>query len=154
MNTKTSCVRRIHFCAGHRVLGHENKCATPHGHNYYALLTAEAECLDDIGRVIDFSVLKEKVGAWIDQNWDHTFLVYEKDVSLIAALEGIEANKPPYICPFNPTAENMAEYLLKEVAPHLLADSNVQITKVAILETDNCYAEVKLENSLAYSSSH
>ena len=47
-----TCTRRLTFCAGHRVLGHESKCAHPHGHNYVVYVTAEAEQLDDVGRVM------------------------------------------------------------------------------------------------------
>ena len=144
MKTLTTCVRKIHFCSGHRVFGHECKCATPHGHNYNAYITAEADELDQIGRVIDFSVLKEKIGGWIDTYWDHTFLVYEKDHVLIAALETVPGHKPHFVCPFNPTAENMAQYLLHTIAPQVLAGIPVRITKVVIEETENCYAEAFL----------
>lgn len=147
MQTKSTCVRKIHFCAGHRVFGHESKCATPHGHNYYAYITAEASELDAIGRVIDFSILKEKIGGWIEENWDHTFLVYSEDKTLISALESVSAHKPPFICPFNPTAENMAIYLLNVIAPQLLTGTNVLITKVIIQETDNCFAEATLQKT-------
>lgn len=125
-------------------MGHENKCATVHGHNYYVHLVAEAPQLDSIGRVIDFSVLKEKVGGWIDEHWDHTFLVCDQDKEVINALRTLPRKKEPYICPFNPTAEEMASYLLHEICPKLLKDTNVLITKVVIHETDNCYAEATL----------
>lgn len=145
MKTITTCVRKIHFCSGHRVFGHESKCATPHGHNYNAYVTAEAESLDQIGRVIDFSVLKEKIGGWIETYWDHTFLVYEKDHMLISALQAVPAHKPCFICPFNPTAENMADYLLHTVAPQVLSGTDVRIIKVVIEETENCYAEASFK---------
>lgn len=137
-------MRKLHFCAGHRVMSHENKCATPHGHNYYVDLVAEAPNLDAIGRVIDFSVLKEKIGMWIDQHWDHTFLVYEKDEELIRALKIVSGVKAPFICPFNPTAEGLAIYLLEEICPKLLMGTDVTITKVVVHETDNCSAEAVL----------
>lgn len=142
--TQISCTRRIHFCAGHRVMGHENKCANAHGHNYYAYFEAEAEKLDSIGRVIDFSILKKKIGDWIDLNWDHTFLVFEQDLEAISALKMMPGNKPPFICPFNPTAENMALYLLEIICPQLLKETGVTVVKVTIQETDNCIAEAKI----------
>lgn len=138
------CVRKLHFCAGHRVMEHESKCATPHGHNYYAHIYAEAEQLDSLGRVIDFAVLKEKIGSWIDLHWDHNFLVFEKDAELIQALMSVSRKKDPFICPFNPTAENMALYLLKTVCPEQLCDTQVKVTKVVLYETENCYAEAEL----------
>lgn len=136
------CIRKLHFCAGHRVMNHESKCATPHGHNYYAHIYAEAESLDALGRVIDFSVLKEKVGSWIDLHWDHNFLVYAKDLELIHALTSVKGKKDPFICPFNPTAENMALYLLEEVCPRQLEATGVTVNKIVLYETENCYAEV------------
>ena len=71
---KTTATRRLQFCAGHRVHDHESECRNLHGHNYVVFLTAAStsdDPLDKLGRVIDFGVLKEKFGAWIDEWWDH-----------------------------------------------------------------------------------
>lgn len=143
-NNRITCTRIIHFCAGHRVMGHENKCATPHGHNYYVEIFAEAMHLDGVGRVIDFSLIKDKIGGWIDQFWDHTFLVFEKDLKMIEALKLMPGVKEPFICPFNPTAENIALYLLNEISPKLLKETNVKVTKIKVFETDNCYATASI----------
>jgi 6-pyruvoyltetrahydropterin/6-carboxytetrahydropterin synthase len=149
--TKVSCTRKIHFCSGHRVFRHEGKCANPHGHNYYAHITAEADELDSVGRVIDFSVLKEKVGSWIETNWDHTFIAFKEDIEMLQALKKVRSPKPPFIAPFNPTAENMARYLLTVVCPEVLQGSTIKVAKVVIYETDNCCAEVVLEESVCHS---
>lgn len=141
---KIRCVRKIHFCSGHRVLNHEGLCKNPHGHNYYAHIFAEAEELDELGRVIDFSVLKEKIGGWIDKHFDHTFLVFEEDLEMINALNCVKTDKKFFTCPFNPTAENIAKYLLSVVCPNELKSTHVTVTKVILYETDNCYAEVTL----------
>ena len=60
-------VRKIHFSAGHRVYGHESKCSNLHGHNYVLWVHAGAKELDELGRVIDFSVLKDyfKLGSFL-----------------------------------------------------------------------------------------
>ncbi len=144
MKNKIRCVRIIHFCAGHRLLGHENKCATPHGHNYFAHITAEAESLDALGRVIDFAILKDKIGGWIDIHWDHTFLVNQDDHETIKALLMMPRHKEPFICPFNPTAEKIAQHLLMVVCPRELEGSGITVSKVKLYETENCYAEVSL----------
>lgn len=141
---KIRAVRKINFCSGHRVLNHESSCANVHGHNYTAWIYAEARGLDSIGRVIDFSVLKQKIGSWIDENWDHTFLVYEKDHELVNLKKYFSKNKPVFVCSFNPTAENMAKFLLEEICPKLLAQE-VFVTKVEIFETENCKAEAYYE---------
>jgi 6-pyruvoyltetrahydropterin/6-carboxytetrahydropterin synthase len=132
------CTRRIQFCAGHRVLGHEGKCRNIHGHNYVALITAESE-LDAIGRVIDFSVLKERVGGWIDQAWDHKFIANSEDGAIIEFLDS--AGFPVFILQDNPTAENMAKFLLQECSDTLMAGTGVRVVKVRIWETENCYAD-------------
>lgn len=144
-----TCTRRIQFSAGHRVYGHENKCANLHGHNYVAFFHAHAPTLDSIGRVIDFSVLKHRIGSWIDEAWDHSFLFWEKDQDLWKAFSREELiTTRHYTCSFNPTAENMAHYLLNKVCPTVLADTEVMVHKVVLWETENCFAEASLEASL------
>ena len=142
--SRIKCVRKIYFSSGHRVFGHEGHCKNPHGHNYCAHIFAESNELDSLGRVVDFSVLKEKMGGWINLHFDHTFLVYEKDHEMIEALKMVTCDKKPFICPFNPTAENIANYLLLTVAPRELQGHNVKVTKVILYETENCYAESSL----------
>lgn len=139
-----TCSRRIQFCSGHRVMNHESKCSNPHGHNYVAWIHAISDELDPLGRIIDFSVLKEKLGGWIDINWDHTFIVYEKDIDLIKDLGKHHKNKPMWVSPFNPTAENMAEWILKEVSPMVLKGTGVTVYHVELYETENCKADAKL----------
>lgn len=133
-----TCTRRIQFCAGHRVAGHEGKCQHLHGHNYVAFITAEADELDTVGRVIDFSVLKERVGGWIDTNWDHKMVLWVDD-TWVKYLTGT----PCYKLPTNPTAENMAQHLLGVVCPDVLSDTGVVVTAVRLWETENCYADAK-----------
>ena len=137
-------VRKIHFCSGHRVLNHESKCANAHGHNYVVWVYAEAAALDTIGRVVDFSVLKEKIGGWIDKNWDHTFIIYRQDHELLEIKDILENNKEVFVSNFNPTAENMAQYLLDDVCPTILKGSGVVVTKIELWETENCKVEVEL----------
>lgn len=141
---KTTCTRILEFDAAHRVVNHESKCATLHGHRYKIEITAEADKLDSIGRVIDFSVLKEKIGTWLDTNWDHTTILFSEDVETIKALRWIPHFKEPFVAPWNPTAENMAEYLLNDVCFKQLQDTGVLVTRVRVWETPNCYAECVL----------
>jgi len=111
-----------------------------------AFFHAEADSLDNIGRVIDFSVLKEKMGGWIDKYWDHNFIIFKEDHDTIYALDHCVQPKETFKLPINPTAENMADYLLHEIAPKEMIGTGVRITKVVLWETENCYAEVSLEN--------
>lgn len=143
MSTVPSCTRRIQFCAGHRVHLHESKCRNLHGHNYVALFTARADQLDGIGRVIDFGVLKERIGGWVDDAWDHGFILWDEDREGAKAVAQVDHQKV-YIMPTNPTAENMADHLLRDVCPAVLAGTGVTVTSVVLWETENCYAEATL----------
>ena len=129
----TTCTRRVEFDAGHRVDGHESKCARLHGHRYAIEITASAPELDSVGRVIDFGVLKGVVGKWIDENWDHRMLLWHGDCTL---------DEEPGVVrvPFNPTAENMAVFLL-EKANELLIDYSVTVVGIRVWETPNCWAD-------------
>ena len=107
-----TATRRIQFAAGHRVFGHEGKCRHLHGHNFVAFVTAAAEDLDAVGRVIDFGVLKERIGGWIEREWDHGFVVWQDDAEARRALALVDGQKT-YLLPANPTAENLADHLLR-----------------------------------------
>ncbi len=140
-SVKISAVRKLQFCAGHRIYKHESKCRHLHGHNYQIFLHAEARELDHLGRVIDFAVLKERFLPWLERNWDHGFILWDKDIEGIAALQAIPEQKL-FLLGGNPTAENMALHLLTQVAPVLLADTDVKLSKVVLWETENCFVEV------------
>ncbi len=137
-----SAVRKLQFCAGHRLYQHESKCRHLHGHNYKVFLHAQSTSnLDQIGRVIDFSILKGRFLPWIEENWDHGFIVWQGDLEAIAALRAIPDQKL-FLLDSNPTAENLALYLLNQVAPKLLAETDVSISKIVLWETENCFVEV------------
>lgn len=141
--SRIAAVRRLQFCAGHRVHRHESKCKHLHGHNYVAFFHAESPTgLDALGRVIDFGVLKEKLGEWIDDHWDHGTILWEQDHEAIAAISALSDQKL-YLLASNPTAENMAAWLLEAIAPQLLEGTGVEITKVVLWETENCFVEVE-----------
>ena len=141
----TTATRRLQFCAGHRVMGHENKCAHLHGHNYVALITATADKLDSVGRVIDFSVIKQRVGGWIEQHWDHGFIIARSDKQVLDWLGQFrprpETHQKLFLMDANPTSENMARFLLERVCPDVLDGTGVGVTRVRLWETENCYAE-------------
>jgi 6-pyruvoyltetrahydropterin/6-carboxytetrahydropterin synthase len=137
---KIECVRILKFDAGHRVVNHESKCRTLHGHEYKAEVFCFAKELDSLGRIVDFSVIKEKLGAWIDNNLDHNMIIFDEDPNL-QWLEKCDGLKNPYVTPFNPTAENLAAHIL-DIGNQLLKSSGVVISKIKLWETSNCYVEV------------
>lgn len=133
----TTQAHRYHdISTGHRVYQHESKCAHLHGHNYRVHFSVEAPQLDKIGRVMDFSVIKEKLCMWLEDNWDHKFLVWEQDPWSSILKETDPAGV--VIVGFNPTAENMAQHLVEVIGPQQLADTGVTLAHVAIEETRKC----------------
>ena len=90
--------------------------------------------------VLDFADLKARTKGWIDEHWDHAFLVYEKDENAIKALSMVEPCRL-FKLPYNPTAENMAKYLFEVMCPSVLEGSGARATSVRIWETEESYAE-------------
>lgn len=155
-------VSRYHdFSAGHRVVGHENKCRSLHGHNYRVTFHVTAPALDTLGRVLDFSFLKSSLCQWLEDNWDHKMLLWEKDPigpylqdlrrdasqhssfftlpvanELLNGLDLVEV-------PFNPTAEHMAQYLLHVVGPLTLKGTGARLVGVDVSETRKCSASAQ-----------
>lgn len=167
-------IRSHEICAGHRVVGHESKCRHLHGHNYkfhfkvapkktlsegyvksVSGFTLEGS-LDDVGRVIDFSVVKTTLCQWLEDNWDHKFLHWEQD-SMINSLIVVASTKfarennlvtdedyDPFFnslvaLPFNPTAENLAAYMVDVIGPQLLDQYGVELVECTIEETSKCH---------------
>ena len=134
----TVTIARYHeIDCGHRVVGHEGKCRHLHGHRYRFTFTCAGE-LDTIGRILDFSVIKSLLCEWLETSWDHRLLLWISDPNL----EAIRMLEPESVVavPFNPTAENLADYLLRVVGPELLIGTGVTLTSVTCQETAKCSA--------------
>ena len=130
---------------GHRVVGHEGKCKNLHGHNYRIHFTCTSEELDDVGRVIDFSVMKEKLCIWLEKEWDHRFLIWYMDPNRDALTK---IDKTAVWTEFNPTAENIAKFLVEKVGPEQLKGTGVVLIGVTVEETMKCCASYELDNYL------
>lgn len=142
LSPRIRCTRRLEFDAAHRVMEHESKCKYLHGHRYVIEASFEASALDALDRVIDFGVIKERLGGWIDEHWDHGTILNVKDKPLGELISGQTFQKIYYLSG-NPTAERMAEYLFSEICPALFAEAGVRCTKLRLYETPNCYADVE-----------
>ena len=127
---------------GHRVVGHEGKCRFLHGHNYRIHFSLAADSLDEIGRVIDFSVIKSRLCMWLEDNFDHKFLIWEQD-EMLSQLQAITADSL-VVVPFNPTAENIARHLVEVIAPQQLAGLQVKLIACKVEETAKCSASYSL----------
>jgi len=133
---KPTCTRILEFDAGHRLQRHESKCRNVHGHRYKVELTCEAAQLDDVGRVIDFSAIKELVGTWLDDQLDHGFIAEYGD-PLIPAVQA-DGTKL-HLVPWPPTAENLARYIAAN-ANAKLNERGIRVVRVVLWETPNCFA--------------
>ena len=136
-----SICRYHDISVGHRICGHESHCARLHGHNYRIHFTCTADELDALGRVLDFQVVKERLCQWLEDHWDHRFLVWDKD----PLLEGLRALDPSVsVLPCNPSAENMARYLGEVVGPAQLEGTGARLVAVEVEETAQCKARWSL----------
>jgi len=84
--------KRLEISASHYLtLDYESKCQNLHGHNWIITVFCKSEKLDKNGMVTDFSKIKELINNKIDhKNLNEVF-------------------------DFNPTAENMAYWVCKNV---------------------------------------
>lgn len=149
---KQTAIRYHDFCMGHRVVGHEGKCRHLHGHNYRIHFHCEAAHLDEVGRVIDFSVIKQLLCEWIEDHWDHKFMAWLDDPVMRPIAEEahgiilqdqdiVDMQNSFVFVDFNPTAENIAAHFLDHIGPKLLFGTGVQLTKVVLEETRKCSVE-------------
>lgn len=157
---KTVTAERYHdISCGHRVVGHESKCRHLHGHNYRVHFVCRVKeggtPLDTLGRVIDFGEIKSKLCMWLEENWDHKFLAWSEDPVIKATLLALNEtlrndsydvfNESVVFLPFNPTAENLAQYLVEVIAPQRFLDNGIELISCRIEETRKCTASFNLE---------
>ena len=93
-------------------LSHQSKCENLHGHNWIVKVYCKARELDDDGMVVDFTEVKRLVHGQLDHQ---------------------DLNK---ILPFNPTAENIAHWIVENVPNCYKASVQESTGNVAIYERD------------------
>lgn len=75
----------------HLNLSYESKCENLHGHNWIVIVFCKAENLNSDGMVIDFKHVKNKIHGFLDHGNFNELL------------------------PFNPTAENIAKWIVEQI---------------------------------------
>jgi 6-pyruvoyltetrahydropterin/6-carboxytetrahydropterin synthase len=120
---------RVKFEAAHRQLGDEGKCGSLHGHNWMVDFIIEGYT-NSIGYIIDFKDLKE-----VCMFYDHAVILTSND-PLVQVL--VDANQKVVTIGKNPTCENLAEQICRDV----ISRSNGRIKKVTVTvwENDVSYA--------------
>lgn len=107
------------FCAAHKIIGQQGKCARLHGHNWKIEVVVGNNKLNKLGMVIDFDELEELTKKVIEP-LDH---------------QNLNELKP--FLNSNPTAEVIAEYLYLELEK-LIDKLNLQ--EVRVWETPTTWA--------------
>lgn len=132
--------RRLEIDAGHRLMNHESKCRNVHGHRYVFEFTLAPDAgLDNVGRVVDFGVVRTEVGRWLDETFDHGMIVQEGD-PMMAALLALDMKTVVLDCA--PSIENLCEVVFK-AAFDILKPHGVQLLSVRGFETPNCWADYR-----------
>ncbi len=107
-----------HFSAGHHLRDYPGNCERPHGHNWKVEVTVKATKLDELGMGIDFRTLKAAVKEVLD-TLDHSDL-----------------NEHPDFQSINPSSENIAAYIFRNLQKDLTSD-RYGVYSVTVCETDN-----------------
>lgn len=135
---KVRISKEINFAASHRLMHHQGACANLHGHNYKVILHLDLDRAEiekkKSGMVMDFSQVKNTIGAWIMKYLDHALIVNREENKLIA--DAKERGYKLHRMKGEPTAENMAIYLL---------DCFPELSAVTIYETDSSCAHAERE---------
>ena len=107
---------KTHFSAAHALRGYPGDCARTHGHNWIIEVYVKCKELDEIGIGVDFRDIKTAV----------------KDV--LKGLDHFDLNELQAFKEVNPTSENIAKYLYREIGK-VLNTAVLQVSKVKVCET-------------------
>ena len=136
----------IQWDMGHRVLNHRSVCKGLHGHRYKAEICVEGDLVEkkdasEEGMVIDFADIKKSAQTFIQEELDHAFMVWEKDIELLEFFKNSKGHKP-VIVPFTPTAENVAAYIFNELKDKFtdVFKTGLHLQSVKLWETPSSYA--------------
>ena len=105
------------FASAHTLRDYPGACSRMHGHNWKVETEVEATALDDMGMGVDFKTMKAAANE-VGDRLDHHYL------NDIAPFDSI-----------NPTAENIAAYLYREIGA-ILNSETVKVKAVTLWETE------------------
>jgi 6-pyruvoyltetrahydropterin/6-carboxytetrahydropterin synthase len=138
---------RLEFDAGHRIPDHNSQCRNLHGHRYALEITLSGDIIQqkntsENGMVMDFSDVKKIARASVVDVWDHAFLVFKDDKTVLDFLNTLPNHKT-VIFPCVPTAENMAAEAFR-ILKNEYKDTygnHLKLERVRLFETPNSWAD-------------
>jgi 6-pyruvoyltetrahydropterin/6-carboxytetrahydropterin synthase len=141
--------RRLEFDAGHRIPDHQSQCRHLHGHRYALEVTLggnviEAAGRPDTGMVMDFSEVKQIAMRHVVDIWDHAFLAFRGDKTIVDFLASLPGHKTVLLDRV-PTAENLARLAFEILDPAYLDKygNHLHLEQVRLYETPNCWADCR-----------
>ncbi len=105
------------FASAHTLRNYPGDCSRMHGHNWKVEAEVEASQLNEVGMGIDFKEIKQATRD-IAKRLDHRYL-----------------NELEPFTELNPTAENIAAYLYRELCA-TLNTQHVRVSAVTLWETE------------------
>jgi len=133
--------KKIEIDMGHRVPGHKNKCKNFHGHRWIFEVGVDDKIITtpgapDEGMVIDFGELKKIMMKYIDEVYDHGFMMYDRD-EYADDFEKYQSNGQKIIfVSFVPTSENISKHIF-EILYRQLKAVDICLHHVKVWETPN-----------------
>ena len=115
------------FASAHTLRDYPGACSRMHGHNWKVELEAVASQLNEVGMAIDFKQMKQAANEVGDQ-LDHRYL-----------------NELEPFKHINPTAENIAAWMYREISARINSDT-VKVTALTLWETERACVRYSEEN--------
>ena len=106
-----------YFSSAHNLRGYRGKCEALHGHNWKVEVSVAKDKLGETGMVLDFEFLKKKLNKILEK-LDHRYL-----------------NDLTYFKKVNPTSENIAEFIFKNLRRQIPG-----VSAVTVWENNTCSA--------------
>jgi 6-pyruvoyltetrahydropterin/6-carboxytetrahydropterin synthase len=130
--------KEFKFEAAHRIINnYSGKCSNFHGHCWVVVVYIEGYELDERNMLVDFNEIKV-LREWINENLDHTSILWEKD-PMLSSLK--EHSQKVFSTKLNPTSEHLAQIIL-EKAISFFNNSRIRVESVEVKESCTSSARV------------
>jgi len=111
-------------------MNHKGKCKNLHGHTYKLEVSLTSNKLTPDGMVVDFTILKNLVQKWVDDNLDHSTILNKDDRKVIEFCQKMGFRS--YLINGEPTAENMTQVIYDQIKRVLDANKDVLLDDLKI----------------------